>query len=71
MFNLAGKMVAAAYSMGKDERQHGVPPHWNNYIAVADADGLGVDELAHGRGSESRRSDSDRGRVGHGNTQFV
>jgi predicted enzyme related to lactoylglutathione lyase len=38
MFNIKGKPVAAGYSMRSEERQHGVPPHWNAYIAVANAD---------------------------------
>jgi uncharacterized protein len=38
MFQLRGKAVAAAYTMRSDERQHGVPPHWNAYVSVANAD---------------------------------
>jgi hypothetical protein len=38
MFTLRGKEVAAAYSMRPDERQHGVPSHWNLYVTVASAD---------------------------------
>jgi predicted enzyme related to lactoylglutathione lyase len=35
---MRGKEVAAAYSMRADERQMGVPPHWNLYVTVASAD---------------------------------
>jgi predicted enzyme related to lactoylglutathione lyase len=38
MFQLRGKEVGAAYTMRPEERQHGVPPHWNAYIAVGNAD---------------------------------
>ena len=38
MFTLRGLEVAAASTMQADERQLGVPPHWNAYVAVADAD---------------------------------
>jgi hypothetical protein len=38
MFKLRGREVAAAYTMRADERQLGVPPHWNTYIAVKSAD---------------------------------
>src|SRR5258708_5606725 len=53
MFQMRGKEVAAAYTMQADERQMGVPPHWNLYITVASADdttkkaeGLGAKVLA-------------------------
>jgi predicted enzyme related to lactoylglutathione lyase len=36
MFKLDGRDSAAAYEMG--DREAGVPPHWNLYIAVEDAD---------------------------------
>jgi uncharacterized protein len=38
MFTLRGLEVAAASTMQADERQLGVPPHWNAYVAVADAE---------------------------------
>jgi predicted enzyme related to lactoylglutathione lyase len=36
MFQLDGRTAAAGYKMG--DREAGVPPHWNLYIAVEDAD---------------------------------
>jgi predicted enzyme related to lactoylglutathione lyase len=38
MFQVRGKEVAAAYSMRNDERQLGVPSHWNLYVTVANVD---------------------------------
>ena len=38
MFQLRGRDVAAASSLRPEEKQHGVPPHWNAYISVANAD---------------------------------
>jgi hypothetical protein len=38
MFKLEDRDVAAGYTMRKDEQQLGVPPHWNLYIAVENAD---------------------------------
>jgi hypothetical protein len=38
MFQMRGRSVAAAYTMRAEERQHGVPPHWNSYVAVSSAD---------------------------------
>jgi hypothetical protein len=38
MFQLEGRNVAAAYTIQKDEVAMGVPPHWNLYIAVENAD---------------------------------
>ena len=38
MFLMRGKEVAAAYSMRPEERQGGVPPHWNLYVTVRSAD---------------------------------
>jgi hypothetical protein len=35
---LAGKDVAALYELEEAERAQGVPPHWNSYAAVANAD---------------------------------
>jgi uncharacterized protein len=38
MFTLRGKEVGAAYTMRPEERQSGVPPHWNLYVTVANVD---------------------------------
>jgi predicted enzyme related to lactoylglutathione lyase len=38
MFQVRGKPVAAAHTIGPEERQHGVPPHWGSYVSVASAD---------------------------------
>jgi predicted enzyme related to lactoylglutathione lyase len=38
MFKLDGHQTGAAYTMRKEQRAQGVPPHWMLYIAVADAD---------------------------------
>ena len=38
MFTLGGKNVAAASQQQEQERSHGIPPHWNNYVTVASAD---------------------------------
>ncbi|MGA2184195.1 MAG: VOC family protein [Bryobacteraceae bacterium] len=38
IFRLEDRDVAAGYTMRKDEREHGAPPHWNLYIAVESAD---------------------------------
>jgi uncharacterized protein len=38
MFALRGKDVAAAYSMGAEERKSGAPPRWKLYVTVANAD---------------------------------
>jgi uncharacterized protein len=38
MFKLRGREAAAAYTMRADERQMGIPPHWNTYISVKNAD---------------------------------
>jgi predicted enzyme related to lactoylglutathione lyase len=35
---MRGLEVAAACTLRPEERQHGVPPHWNAYVTVADAD---------------------------------
>lgn len=35
---MRGKPVGAAYTMRPEERQMGVPPHWNSYVTVANAD---------------------------------
>src|SRR5690349_17031469 len=37
MFQLKNQTAAAMAEQGPDERKHGVPPHWNNYIAVKSA----------------------------------
>jgi len=38
MFQMRGKEVAAANTMRPEERQHGVPPHWNSYVTVKSVD---------------------------------
>jgi uncharacterized protein len=38
LFQLRGKEVAAAYTMRADERQLGIPPHWNAYVSVTNVD---------------------------------
>ena len=38
MFRLGGKHVAAAAQQRDEERSHGIPPHWNNYVTVASVD---------------------------------
>jgi predicted enzyme related to lactoylglutathione lyase len=38
MFRLRGLEVGAACSLRPEERQNGVPPHWNLYVTVASAD---------------------------------
>lgn len=38
MFRLRGRDVGAAYTMRPAERQGGVPPHWNSYVSVDNAD---------------------------------
>jgi predicted enzyme related to lactoylglutathione lyase len=38
MFRMRGRDVAAAASLRPEEKQHGVPAHWNTYISVANAD---------------------------------
>jgi predicted enzyme related to lactoylglutathione lyase len=39
MFSAAGRQVGAAFVQMDEERNQGVPPHWNLYISVDDADG--------------------------------
>lgn len=38
MFKLSGRDTGAAYTMRKEQRAQGVPPHWMIYIAVENAD---------------------------------
>jgi predicted enzyme related to lactoylglutathione lyase len=38
MLRIRGLDVGAMYKLGKEEAAHGIPPHWNSYIAVASAD---------------------------------
>jgi uncharacterized protein len=38
MFQLQGRDMAGGYTLRKDQRLHGVPPHWMLYIAVENAD---------------------------------
>jgi hypothetical protein len=35
---LNGSDVGAAYTMREDERKMNIPPHWNNYVTVANVD---------------------------------
>src|SRR5258706_976633 len=37
-FKLNGRAAGAAYTIRPEEKSIGIPPHWNLYIAVADAD---------------------------------
>jgi uncharacterized protein len=39
MFQLQGRDMAGGYTLRKDQREQGVPPHWMLYIAVENADG--------------------------------
>lgn len=38
MFHVRGKPVAAGATQQPQERQMGVPPHWNSYVTVANVD---------------------------------
>lgn len=38
LFKLRGKDSAAAYTMRDEERKQGMPPHWNMYVGVQNAD---------------------------------
>jgi predicted enzyme related to lactoylglutathione lyase len=38
MFELDGREAAAGFTLRSDQKDHGVPPHWMVYIAVANAD---------------------------------
>jgi predicted enzyme related to lactoylglutathione lyase len=38
MFQMRGKPIGAASSLRPDERQAGVPAHWNSYVTVANVD---------------------------------
>lgn len=38
IFTMGGREVAAAYTMRADEKQRGIPPHWNAYITVENVD---------------------------------
>jgi predicted enzyme related to lactoylglutathione lyase len=38
MFQVRGKPVGAASTQQPQERQMGVPPHWNSYVTVANVD---------------------------------
>src|SRR5690242_8868264 len=38
MFRLEGEGVGALYQIQEDRMKAGVHPHWNSYVAVADAD---------------------------------
>lgn len=38
MYQLRGKPVGAAATQRPDEKQMGIPPHWNNYVTVKNVD---------------------------------
>jgi hypothetical protein len=38
MFQMRGMEVGAAATQQPEEKQHGVPPHWNNYVTVKNVD---------------------------------
>lgn len=38
IFHLGGRQVSAAYTQRGDEREQGIPPHWNLYVATESAD---------------------------------
>jgi predicted enzyme related to lactoylglutathione lyase len=38
MFKLSGRDTGAAYTMRKEQRAQGVPPHWMLYVSVENAD---------------------------------
>jgi uncharacterized protein len=38
MFARSGRNVAACFRQVEDERNAGVPPHWNSYVSVIDVD---------------------------------
>lgn len=38
MFEMRGRALGAAFSMRPEEREHGVPPHWNSYVSVTSVD---------------------------------
>jgi predicted enzyme related to lactoylglutathione lyase len=38
MFQLKGKEVSAASTLQQEQRQMGVPPHWNSYVTVKNVD---------------------------------
>ena len=40
MFSLGGQHTGAAFTMSAEERGMGIPPHWQLYIAVDDADAM-------------------------------
>ena len=53
MFKIRNRPVGAASTLRAEQRDHGVPPHWDSYVAVASADdavtraqGLGATVLA-------------------------
>ncbi len=48
MFKLDGHDAAAGYTMREEERAQGVPPHWNLYVAVEDADAAAARALELG-----------------------
>ena len=73
MCRIDGKHVAALSGQRDEERDQGVPPHWNNYVTVHDIDARAArvtelerhpDDAAlrrHGRGAHGGRDRPDRG----------
>lgn len=49
-FKIDGRDVAAAYTLRSEQRAQGVPPHWNLYVAVENADS--TTERATGLGTK-------------------
>jgi len=64
MFQMRGREVGAAYNMRPEERQHGVPPHWNSYVSVTSADEAAkkAQELGGRAGTRARGSCARTGR---------
>lgn len=38
MFKVDGRDVGAAYTLRAEQQKQGIPPHWNLYVAIEDAD---------------------------------
>jgi len=48
MFEIGGKPVGAMYSLDKNMREMGIPPHWMLYVTVTNADETAARISAHG-----------------------
>lgn len=48
MFRLEGRDAAAAYTLPADQQASGVPPHWNLYVAVTNAEAAASRAVALG-----------------------